>query len=375
MAEIRSHKSWTEAESLTLGLDGAEEYAIIRVTDNSDIDKDLLQSILDYINSSTGSTKKKSYAEYVRDKAQYDAAASATRKLQAAGYSPADIGEGRMDSSVASYATSIASLKSQAATLEGNIKSMDSSISTAETSRSTTADTIDMYEDNLKNAQTQYGIQNGQAYEDTAAALANQIASTDVGIASAQLQLENYVLTAPISGQIEQKNVDEYSLVSAGNPVYVISNKDSMTITFYVSDAVRSQLAVGQSLTLERGQKTWTAAVTQVGQSVDARTGLFEIKASVEGSELANGVTVKITVDTARTTDAILIPYDAVYYESEQAYVYCVEGDTLVKTAVETGIYDEDTIEITAGLTEDSVVVHTWSSQLSDGLKVHLVEE
>ena len=319
-------------------------------------------------------TPKLPYAEYLRARELCESTNQAIRKLKDAGYSAADIGEGRMDSSVASYATQIASLRSQAATLESNIKSMDSNITSAETSRSTTADSIDFYEDNLENAQIQYGIQNGQAYEDTAAALANQIASADVGIASAQMQLDNYVLTAPVSGYIEQKNVDDYGMVSAGNPVYVISNKDSMTVTFYVSEAVRNQMAVGRPVTLERGGQSLTAAVTRVGQSVDARTGLFEIRATVENSDLANGVTVKVYAETAGTTDALLIPYDAVYYEGKQAYVYCVENDILQKTPVETGIYNEDTIEITGGLTKDSVVVNTWSSRLADGTRVHLVD-
>lgn len=56
------------------------------------------------------------------------------------------------------------------------------------------------------------------------------------------MQLENYTLTSPISGVIEQKNVDEFGMVSAGNPVYVISNKDSLTVTFYVSEAVKTSL-------------------------------------------------------------------------------------------------------------------------------------
>ena len=75
--------------------------------------------------------------------------------------------------------------------------------------------------------------------------------------------------------------------------------------------------------TLERNGETFTAGITQIGQSVDSRTGLFEIKAATENTQLSNGVTVKITADTYRTNDALLLPYDAVYYEAEQAYVYC----------------------------------------------------
>lgn len=349
--EMRSHQDprrADEAKNMTMTY-GEQDYSVIAVSDNS--------------------------AQIAALQAQIAALEPATQKMIASGYSPADIGEGRVDESVASFATQIASLKSQAATLESNIKSMDSTIEQAEMSQETTGDTIGVYQDNLKVAQTQYAHQNGQAYADTAAALQNQIDSTEIGIASAQMQLDNYVLTAPISGYIEQKNVDEYGFVSAGNPVYVISNKDSMTVTFYVSEAVKNQLAVGQSVTLERSGQTAAAVITQLGQSVDSRTGLFEIKASTSEGNLANGVTVQIHVDTKKVTDAILIPYDAVYFEGENAYVYCVEGDTLVKTQVVTGLFNEDTIEITDGLTKDSVVVNTWSPQLSSGVKVRLVEE
>ena len=74
------------------------------------------------------------------------------------------------------------------------------------------------------------------------------------------MQLENYTLTSPISGVIEQKNVDEFGMVSAGNPVYVISNKDSLTVTFYVSEAVKNQLVTGEKITLERSGETFDAA-------------------------------------------------------------------------------------------------------------------
>ena len=340
--------------------------AVVGIGNNSDI-------VILQIDNQDG-TKKKSYEQYVIDKKIYEGKLEAVNKFRSAGYSAADIGEGRLDSSLSTYASQIASMKTQASSLESNISSIDSSIDSAETSRSTTGDTIDFYEENLKDAQVQYGIQNGQAYQDTAAALQNQIASSDVGIQSAMMQLENYTLTAPISGVIEQKNVDEFGMVSAGNPVYVISNKDSMTVTFYVSEAVKNQLTAGETITLERNGETFTAGITQIGQSVDSRTGLFEIKAATENTQLSNGVTVKITADTYRTNDALLLPYDAVYYEAEQAYVYCVEDGIAVKTPVETGLYNEDKIEITGGLAADSIVIHTWSSQLTDGAKVRLVE-
>ena len=341
---------------------------VSQISGNSVSDNDLSSIItVPAVNNSISAEEKAAL------EAQIAALEAAANRLKAEGYSPADIGEGRMDESVTAYASQIATLKSQAATLESNLKSMDSTISQAEMSQSTTADTINMYRDNLKTAQTQYFHQNNQAYQDTAEALANQVASAQMGVESAQMQLENYVITALISGYIEQKNVDEHGMVSAGNPVYIISNKDSMTVTFYVSEGVRNQLVIGQEVDLERSGQTWKAVITQIGQSVDARTGLFEVKVSVNDGTIANGVIMQIHVATAKVTDALLIPYDAVYFEGENAYVYCVADGVLVKTPVATGLYDEETIEILSGITHESVVVKTWSPQLADGVKVRLV--
>ena len=77
-------------------------------------------------------TKKKSYEEYVKDKAIYEGKLEAVNKFRSAGYSAADIGEGRLDSSLSTYASQIASMKTQASSLESNISSIDSSIDSAE---------------------------------------------------------------------------------------------------------------------------------------------------------------------------------------------------------------------------------------------------
>lgn len=38
-------------------------------------------------------------------------------------------------------------------------------------------------------------------------------------------------MTAPISGVIEAINVEKEGMAAAGNVAYIISNKDSMTVT------------------------------------------------------------------------------------------------------------------------------------------------
>lgn len=294
------------------------------------------------------------------------------------GYGAADIGDGTANKDLERYASRIENMQTQAAQLKSNQASMDSNIDSAETAKSTTQKTIDFYQDNLKDAQTTYGIQNGQAYQDTADALAAQIAAADVGVKSAQLQLEYYSPSAPISGTVISKGVELYGMAQPGYAAYVISNQDAMNVTFMVSGQVRNSLMEGMPVTLEKDGETFQGTITEIGESVDAQSGgMFTVKAITEvgGDTLANGAAVKLTVDTFRSDNAVLIPYDAIHFESEKAYVFRIIDGKAVRTAVSVGLMNDDMAEVTEGLAADAKVIATWSSQLEDGAAVRVIGE
>ena len=66
----------------------------------------------------------------------------------------------------------------------------------------------------------------------------------------------------------------------------------------------------------------------------------------------------------------MIIPYDSVYYDGTQAYVYTVVDGVARKTNITTGLYDIDKIVVLEGLTSNDVVVTTWSAQLREGVAV-----
>lgn len=217
----------------------------------------------------------------------------------------------------------------------------------------------------------------GQVFEDTAASLETQLDLAQLGVASAEMALSYYTVTAPVSGVIESKNVEVNGIAAQGNPAYTIVNNNTMTVTFQVSEAVKNTLSIGQPIMLDRNGAEYQASITEVGSSVNAQTGLFQIKACVQatGAELPSGVSVKITADTYQAKNAIVIPYDAVYYENKGAYVYTNVDGKAVKTPVTTGIFNDDTIEVKSGLSLGDIVVTSWSPQLMDGVLLRTAEK
>ena len=211
---------------------------------------------------------------------------------------------------------------------------------------------------------------------DSAAAQVNSAkvgaAGAEVAIDSAEYQLDMYTLTAPIDGVIEAVNVKEHDLASPQTPAFVISNKKTMTVTFGVSEGIRGTLRVGQKLTVDRNGKLYDAAITEIGSMVDQTTGLFMIKSCVSTPDdsLLTGSSVKVTAETYSQANALLIPYDAVYYDDSQPYVYVAESGMAKRKDVETGIFDMDTITVLSGLSTEDTLITSWSANLREGAEV-----
>ena len=215
-------------------------------------------------------------------------------------------------------------------------------------------------------------VSKGEGLETTKAQLSNGLELAQLGVDSAKLALSYYDVTAPISGKIISKAVEVNGFATSSQPAYVIANDQAMTVTFHVSEAVKNTLATGTELVVERNGAEFRGIVTEVGNAVNQQTGLFQVKGAVyaDGDELPSGVSVKITVETYQAEDAIIIPYDAVYYESEGAYVYVMKDSVAVKTYVTTGIFDDENIEIIGGVQLGDTVITSWSPRLIDGAAV-----
>ena len=199
------------------------------------------------------------------------------------------------------------------------------------------------------------------------------IQSAQVGVASAQYQLSLYNLTAPISGVVEAVNVTENNFAASGTAAFVISNGSNKTVTFYVTDSVRQTLTPGQAVTVNYNSQTYEGAITEIGGVVNAQVGQFQVKAVIDGAQdLPDGLSVELTTTAHQAVGAVLVPSDAMFFENGVAYVYLLQDGTAVRADVTIGLYTEDQVAVTAGLTPGDQVITTWSSTLRDGAAVRL---
>lgn len=281
----------------------------------------------------------------------------------------------KVNAQIAELKTSQSSAQSAVDQLNSQIQSVEASKTQLKSSISQIENGKDTIRDNLTTAEQTYSITQNEVYPETDATYAAQLQAASVGVDSAKMQLDFYTVKAPINGVVEAANVKKEDMAAAGNPAYIISNKDSMTVTFNVTEKAKNTMNVGDHVTVERNGETFDGTITEIGTMAGQQTKLFQVKATIPGAgdKLPNGVSVKVSATTEKEDGSTLVPFDALYFSGGDAYVYCVVDNKLVRTSVTVGLMDDDHAIIEDGLDADSLVVSNWSSKLRNGADAEIV--
>lgn len=248
---------------------------------------------------------------------------------------------------------SITQLKNAIAQLEAQIQALEDNIDAAEDAKDAAGGT-DAYDAQIKAAQT--------------------------GVESAQYQKDLYTVTAPIDGVIESVNVTANEISAQGYPAFTISDKEAMEVSFYVPEEVRDYLRLGDQIHVETPSGDVKGRISLIGTAVDPQKGLFKVTAeitTVTDKSLLSNTSVSLSLVTNSVKDQILIPFDAVYYDNDQAYVFVAEkgteGDRAVRRDVTAGAYNNEMIAILEGLSDGDQVITTWGAGLKDGAPIEII--
>lgn len=221
--------------------------------------------------------------------------------------------------------------------------------------------------------------QSNQSQSTGATAGAAASVKTALGtLRAAQANLEKTLVRAPIGGQVNFLPIRVGDYVTALSHVATVAQNGALEIVAYVSEDTRSQLTVGQKVTVE-GQ--YPAVITSIAPALDPVTKQIEMHVAITGStSLVNGQSVRIalpatasaTLTTATSTSPLLLPLAAVKLTPSARVVFSIgEDGRLVGHAVEIGEVRGDRIEVRTVLPADLRIV-TDARGLSEGQKVNI---
>lgn len=268
--------------------------------------------------------------------------------------------EKQLDNAIAQYDSSMAQIDSSKDSIIYQRDNLDYNMEQALRGEQLAQEQLDYYDN--------YTIPSAQASASTT------LQQAQLGIDSARLQLNYTQVTAPVSGTILSKNVEELGIAQMGYAAYVIVSDDGAIASFGVPESTYRMLSLGQEVRVERNGVVYDGNIVEMPLQINPQTGLFTIKAAVKGDtdQLIMGTSVKVMLAVKHAERALTIPIDCVYYESGESYTYVLEGNIVRKVSIETGLYDDVNMQILSGITEDMPVITTWSSDLRDGLEVRV---
>lgn len=206
-------------------------------------------------------------------------------------------------------------------------------------------------------------------------------ADTDVALENlrtAQLNLRDAIVRAPMSGTIQSRTVQTGQYVQPGYVMATLIRNDPMLLHFQVEPLDAPKLTVGMpaEFTIRESLKgAYTAKITLVAGAADPATHLVPVTAEVtqEGRKywLRPGSFCDVTVTIPSTTESPLIPRTAARATDHGYVAYVVENGIGHERQLTLGMSTSDGwVQIRGGINAGDMLVVRGAEALSDGVKV-----
>lgn len=188
-------------------------------------------------------------------------------------------------------------------------------------------------------------------------------------------QLEESVITAPISGTVTASTAQVGSAAgaaagAAASALFTIEDTQNLEIPAYVPEYDMVQLRVGMQVEVATdaiGGETWTASIKSISPTAADANGNFLVTVSITSpvGRLAGGMSAKLNILVEQKAEVYAVPYDAVVTDETGALVVYVLEDTAENgtgparraIAVVTGMETDYYIEVIADELEDGMQV------------------
>ena len=211
--------------------------------------------------------------------------------------------------------------------------------------------------------------------------------SDQAAVDSARLQLDFTRITAPITGRLGLRKVDQGNLISASNVdgLVVITQTQPISVMFSLPQSqlpdVLAQLRAGNKLAVDLYSrddvlKIGTGELASVDNQIDVATGTLKLEAHFanEDEALFPNQFVNVRLHVSAIDDALVVPTIAVQQGSVGAFVYVIDADNKAHIRrVETATIDGGLIAVKSGLTAGQRVVIEGVDRLREGATVEIV--
>ncbi|GMQ54344.1 efflux RND transporter periplasmic adaptor subunit [Halopseudomonas aestusnigri] len=215
--------------------------------------------------------------------------------------------------------------------------------------------------------------------------LIGTVRANQAQVDDARLQLSWTRITAPLSGRLGLRKVDQGNLVtgSEAEGLVSITQTQPIAVNFTVPevdvpalrDARRGDAPLKVEV-LDRGEQRVlaTGELTTLDNQIDTSTGTLRVRAQFanEDEALFPNQFVNVHLRLKTLESVVTIPGDAVQFGTERNYVYVVQDNKAYVRNVVLGAAADGRVAVTEGLEPGELVVLEGLDRLRDGKQVNI---
>lgn len=189
-----------------------------------------------------------------------------------------------------------------------------------------------------------------------------------------------FVIRAPISGMISQKDIVVGENVQLADQLFVIENLRDLWLEFNLPNTSTIQLQAGQILNFKTNgsDQNYQAKVQTLNSQADLQTGRLQVRAKVttQADVLRPNVLVNVFVTDAQAKTALRVQKKALQQVEGKPVVFVIESEEkglvhLKAQLIEVGVSSQDGqwLEVISGLTEGQKYIADGSFLLKSELE------
>ena len=207
--------------------------------------------------------------------------------------------------------------------------------------------------------------------------------SAEISMQNLQDAMNNYTITAPISGTIIEKDAKAGDAVKAGDTLCIVYDLSYLEMNINVDELQISSISVGQKVQITADavpDKTYVGTVTRVSMkgASNGGTTTYPVSIRIDDTDgLRPGMNANAEIVVAKADNALVVPNAAVvrgsYVLVTKDSPSAANADTameapegFVYVPVKTGVSDDDYTQIVSGIQEGDTIGYDPSSVSSD---------
>ncbi len=205
-----------------------------------------------------------------------------------------------------------------------------------------------------------------------------QLAAAQAQAAGAGEQARRATVTAPIAGEVSDREVSEGEAVNPGQALFTVVNTEYLELAGRVPVNQAARVRAGQpvefSLTAHPG-RTFRGEVARVEPTADPATRQVGVYVRLPNRDraLVGGQFATGRILSGGETEAVVVPSAALRRQGDETFVWAVEDGVVVKRPVTVGSRDEarGVVAITGGLQAGEQVVVA-PGAIQEGIRVRV---